>query len=397
MFPKNGNSLAKILIVDDNINNLSVLGQLLRDLNYSSEFALSGKEALNWLSKEKFDLVLLDVVMPEMDGYEVCERIKSQEMLQHIPIIFITIKNDVDSTVKGFELGAADYINKPFNSDELSARISTQIELKRSRDQLNHYINVLEEKNTYIMESIHYAHYIQKHILPDIEILKSVFSDQFLIYKPKQVLSGDFYWLKIVDNLILFSVVDCTGHGVPGALMSIAAYTALNQAVNENHLHNPAEILQYTHTYLLNLFNKTGEGYFEDGMDITLCCLDTTHNSLKLAGAKQKAIVLHDNNWLVISGDNRSVGELNFKNDKFTVAEIEFNKGDSIYLLTDGFVDQFATNEGKKYGSKRFIEFIDTIKEETMKKQANSLQNEHDRWKGDSPQIDDITIWGIKY
>jgi CheY-like chemotaxis protein len=397
MIKKHGNSLAKILIVDDNLNNLSVLGQLLRELNYSSEFALCGKEALNWLSKESFDLILLDVVMPEMDGYEVCERIKSQEMLQHIPIIFITIKNDIDSTVKGFEKGAVDYINKPFNSDELSARISTQIELKQSRDQLNHYINVLEEKNTYIMESIQYAQYIQKHILPDIEILKPIFSDQFILYKPKQVLSGDFYWFKIVGNLILFSVVDCTGHGVPGALMSIAAYTALNQAVNDNKLYNPAEIIQYTHAYLLTLFNKTSEGYFEDGMDITLCCLDIINNVLKLAGAKQKAIVLHNNDWHVISGDNRSVGEFNFKKDKFTETEIEFNKGDSIYLLTDGFVDQFATNEGKKYGSKRFMEFIDTIKSETMKEQANSLQNEHDRWKGDSPQIDDITVWGIRY
>jgi serine phosphatase RsbU (regulator of sigma subunit) len=91
------------------------------------------------------------------------------------------------------------------------------------------------------------------------------------------------------------------------------------------------------------------------------------------------------------------VGEFNFKKDKFTETEIEFNKGDSIYLVTDGFVDQFATNEGKKYGSKRFMEFIDTIKSETMKEQANSLQNEHDRWKGDSPQIDDITVWGIRY
>ena len=397
MTKKNANSKAKILIVDDNLKNISVLGQLLRELNYSSEFALSGKEALNWLSKEKFDLVLLDVVMPDMDGYEVCERIKSLEILKHIPIIFITIKNDIDSTVKGFEKGAVDYINKPFNSDELSARISTQIELKKSRDQLNHYINVLEEKNTYIMESIHYAQYIQKHILPDINILKPIFTDQFLIYKPKQVLSGDFYWFKIVGNLILFSVVDCTGHGVPGALMSIAAYTALNQAVNENRLHNPAEILQYTHDYLLNLFNKTNEGYFEDGMDITLCCLDTINNILKLAGAKQKAIVLHHNNWHVISGDNRSVGELNFNKDKFTETEIEFNKGDSIYLLTDGILDQFATNEGKKYGTKRFIEFIDSIKYKPMKEQQFDLHIEYERWKGNSQQIDDITVWGIRY
>jgi len=391
------NYKAKILIVDDNSNNLTVLGQLLKELNYKCEFALTGREALIRLSKESFDLILLDIVMPEMDGYEVCDKIKEQESLRHIPVIFITIKNDLDSMVKGFAKGAVDYINKPFNSDELSARISTQIELKRSRDKLSYYIKELEEKNKYIMESIHYAQYIQNHILPDINSLKPLIDDQFLIYKPKHIVSGDFYWCKVINNQILFAVVDCTGHGVPGALMSIAALTALNQAVIENKLQSPAEILQFANKYIIKLFKNNMDTNFQDGMDITICALDTVKKLLKIAGARQKAIVCQSNKLQQINGDRYSIGDREMMNNSFTDIEISFNKGDTIYLQSDGILDQFNGPEGKKYGTKRYLNLLSEIQKLPMNDQLNMILEEYYNWKGDGTQIDDVTIWGVRY
>lgn len=391
------NSKAKILIIDDNPNNISVLGQLLRNLNYTSEFALSGIEAMQWLQKDVFDLILLDIVMPDMDGYEVCTKIKSNKELNHIPIIFITIKDDLESTIKGFEKGAVDYINKPFNSAELSVRISTQIELKKSRDQLNHTINKLEDKNNYIMESIHYAQYIQKHILPNVDNLSQYFSDQFIIYKPKQVVSGDFYWFKVVGNLAIFSVIDCTGHGVPGALMSMVAYTILNQAVNENKIYQPGHIIQYAHEYLLNLFHKKKDTDFDDGMDITVCSINMDTHVLKIAGAGQKAYVFSDNELKIINGSPWPVGSMYSKGDGFKDTEIVLKKDDSVYLQSDGIADQFSGENGKKYSTKRYLELLKTIAHKSMQEQKDAICNAFENWKGDSSQIDDITIWGIKY
>src|SRR6056297_912463 len=136
----------KILIVDDNPKNLQVLGNLLEKQQYNVEYALSGKEALAWVNSEQFDLILLDIMMPGMDGYEVCETIRKDEQYQDIPIIFLTAKTDKESIVKGFELNAQDYVSKPFDTAELLARINTHLELKDSRDKLKDVNQWLEQK-----------------------------------------------------------------------------------------------------------------------------------------------------------------------------------------------------------------------------------------------------------
>ncbi|MEE4197052.1 MAG: response regulator [Bacteroidales bacterium] len=136
----------KILIVDDNPKNLQVLGNLLEKKSYNVEYALSGQEALEWIHSEQFDLILLDIMMPEMDGYEVCKRIREEDQYRDIPIIFLTAKTDKESIVKGFELNAQDYVSKPFDSAELLARINTHLELKDSRDKLKDVNQWLEHK-----------------------------------------------------------------------------------------------------------------------------------------------------------------------------------------------------------------------------------------------------------
>ncbi|MBA4322251.1 MAG: hypothetical protein C0408_05475, partial [Odoribacter sp.] len=233
------NSAPSVLVVDDNVRNLQVLGGFLQAEGMSVEFALDGNSALDWLMKKKFDLILLDIMMPGIDGYEVCSRIKKNTGLNGIPVIFLTAKTDSDSIVKGFECGAVDYVTKPFIGSELLARVNTQIEIKRSKDNLKQYLLDIEDRNRNITNSIEYARYIQKAIFNKSKTFSKLLPEHFLLFLPKDIVSGDFYWFCKADDLIIIAVMDCTGHGVPGALMSILGITLLNEIVLNKKIVRP--------------------------------------------------------------------------------------------------------------------------------------------------------------
>ncbi|MBI9066638.1 MAG: response regulator [Salinivirgaceae bacterium] len=391
------NSKAKILLVDDNPSNLQVLGTLLKKLNFQVEFALDGLEALNWVKKEIFDMILLDVEMPNLNGYEVCLELKKNPETKEIPVIFVTVRDDIESTVKGFEVGAVDFISKPFNLNELRARISTQIELKRASDILKKYSVELERKNNIIMESMNYAQHIQNHILPEKELIKKNFAESFIIYRPKQIISGDFFWFKSIGNYKIFSVIDCTGHGVPGAIMSMIGFTAINDAINDNNILEPASILNHIHSFFVKTLHKESSGGIEDGMEITMCVLNTETNKLQFASTNQKMFAYTNNDLQQYAGDHWSIGEYQFAFGGYTQKTIDFNKNDCVYLFSDGFFDQFGAEKNKKYSLKRFREKVDSIKELPMSEQYKILINELENWQGEKDQIDDITVWGIRY
>jgi DNA-binding response OmpR family regulator len=158
-------NLPSVLIVDDNIKNLQILGEFLQKERMIVEFALDGVSALSWLEKQKFDLILLDIMMSGIDGFEVCSQIRKNPAYNEIPIIFITAKTDSESIIRGFETGAVDYITKPFIKRELLIRVKTQINIKKSREQINHYLYEIEERNKNISNSIAYGKYIQNAII----------------------------------------------------------------------------------------------------------------------------------------------------------------------------------------------------------------------------------------
>ena len=180
-----------VLAVDDNVENLQVLGGFLQNEGLKVEFAIDGLSALSWLGKKKFDLVLLDINMPGMDGYETCSLIKKNPLISETPVIFLTANTDPDSVVKGFEYGAVDYVTKPFVKNELLARVNTQIEIKRSRDQLKLYLNEIEERNRNITASIEYAQNIQKAIINKSKAVNNL-PEHFVLLLPKDIVSGDF-------------------------------------------------------------------------------------------------------------------------------------------------------------------------------------------------------------
>ena len=212
---------AKVLIIDDEPKNIQVLASILWEEGYQIEFTTNGSEAVNWATEDKFDLILLDIMMPELDGYQVCERIKQNNKSAGIPIIFLTARTDQESIVNGFKAGAVDYITKPFKKDELLARVNTHIKLQRSTRKINKLYNET-------LESLRYAKKIQRTIIPSPKILNSILPNNFIFYNQRDIVGGDFFWIKELENKIYLAVGDSSGHGVPGAMMSVLGVSILN-------------------------------------------------------------------------------------------------------------------------------------------------------------------------
>jgi DNA-binding response OmpR family regulator len=389
-------SLVKILIVDDNPKNLQILGNILHEENYEVEFAINGETALEWIEKTDFDLILLDIMMPELDGFEVCERMKNNPEKREIPIIFLTAKTDTDSLVKGFETGCVDYITKPFNRKELLARVSTQITIKKQRDEIAKYLEELKVKNKLITHSIKYAQNIQNVILHASRKKIDNLQEYFIFFEPKDIVSGDFYWFQKTNDQIIAAVVDCTGHGVPGAFMSMLGVTFLNETVRHERIFVPNKILNRLREKIIEALDQTGAMYeVHDGMDAAIISLNTRINKLQFSGANNPLCLIRNNEIYEYKGDKMPVAYYERMTD-FTNHEISLKKGDMIYLFSDGFADQFGGKNNKKFQSNSLKQLLLDIHLKTLKEQHNSLCKTFQNWKGDFDQIDDVTIIGIR-
>ncbi|MCD4692949.1 MAG: tetratricopeptide repeat protein, partial [Calditrichales bacterium] len=230
-------------------------------------------------------------------------------------------------------------------------------ELTKAHNELSEAKEVIEEKNDHIMSSIRYARKIQRAILPVDEKMKDALGDYFVIFKPQAIVSGDFYWFSQINDKIFIAVVDCTGHGVPGAFMSMIGNSLLNKIVNENKIFDPAVIMEHLHNGVRAALKQEGEDVeTQDGMDVCLCVLE--NNKITFTGAKRPLYHIHNSELVEIKGDRKSIGGLQKeKKRKFTKNEIDINPGDIIYMTSDGFADQSDTQE-KKYGSRRLKEYL---------------------------------------
>jgi len=259
---------------------------------------------------------------------------------------------------------------------------------------------IIEEKNLHITDSIKYALRIQSAILPnDNEMIKAL-KDYFLIYKPKDIVSGDFYWLFENDDYIIVSVIDCTGHGVPGALMSIMGNSLLNEIVTEKKIFDPGNILNELNQGILKSLKKTNiKNRVKDGMDVVLVRVDKSSNRLYFAGARRPLFVVNskENSLKEYKGTRQSIGELKKKNNlNFITEEIILNSRDMIYLTSDGFADQ-SNEEDKKYGSKQFKFLLTDIAKNPTNVQKEHILKKLIDFKGKEEQRDDITIIGFRH
>ncbi len=363
----------RLIDVDDRINKLEKVQKLKED-----EYRLSLKDKENQLAQKELDI--------QAEKLETAEA-KSQSIILG-SIVFVVI------LVLGFTVMI--YLR--------TKKLNQAIELSRI---------ILEQKNREVNDSINYAKQIQDAILPPTKYYKSLFKDIFVFYRPKDIVAGDFFWFDKRDDKIFFAAADCTGHGVPGAMVSVICHSALNRSLNEFGLEKPAEILEKTSELVLDTFRKS-DREVKDGMDVALCVLDLKTNMLSFSGANNpvwiikslntefigevpaKNLIIYDQKVLVeLRGDKQPIGFAH-KKKSFTNQSLQLEKGDTIYLSTDGYIDQFGGDKGKKLKGKFFKEKLLKIQNNTLAEQNEMIVSVFDEWKGELEQVDDVCVLGIR-
>ncbi|MGZ4033456.1 MAG: SpoIIE family protein phosphatase, partial [Bacteroidia bacterium] len=271
-------------------------------------------------------------------------------------------------------------------------------ELLEEKEKLQTAYSEIDEKNKDITDSIHYAKRIQQAILPSESLWKQLLPESFILYKPKAIVSGDFYWLEKWGNQTLVGAVDCTGHGVPGAFMSIVGHNILTQAVNVLGLSKPALILNETNKQLSKKLNQDPDvATVRDGMDIALIAINYPKLKIEFAGANNPLWIIRDNQLIQLAGNKFPIGVfIGEELQQFTNHEWELQKGDCIYIFTDGYADQFGGPKGKKFKYKQFQELLLNNHQKPFEEQKIILEKTIVDWIGDLEQIDDILVIGIK-
>ncbi len=250
----------------------------------------------------------------------------------------------------------------------------------------------VEEKNREILDSINYAKRIQAAILPPDKLVKEYLQNSFIIYKPKDIVAGDFYWMEHKDDKIIFAAADCTGHGVPGAMVSVICNNGLNRAVREHGLTDPGKILDKAREIVVEEFAKS-EDDVNDGMDIAICSL--YKNTLEFAGANNPLWIVRNQEIIEYKGDKQPIGK--FDNPiPYATHKIELQKGDTIYIFSDGYTDQFGGDKGKKFKAANFKELLLSVQKEDMQTQKEIIDKAFAEWKGNLEQIDDVCIIGVR-
>jgi serine phosphatase RsbU (regulator of sigma subunit)/Tfp pilus assembly protein PilF len=267
---------------------------------------------------------------------------------------------------------------------------------KKSNVVLEEKNILIEEKNIEITDSITYAKRIQQAILPPFKELSSSLKNCFVFYKPKDIVAGDFYWLQTVGDTVLYAAADCTGHGVPGAMVSVVCHNALNRAVKEYKLIEPAAILEKTTELVIETFKKSeGNKNIRDGMDIALCSINFNTKQLQYSGANNPLYIIREGGLIETKGNKQPVGNY-YKKEPFINHTVKLNENDVIYTFSDGYADQFGGPKGKKFMYKQFKELLISINDLSMSEQHNKIEKVFNQWKGDTFQIDDVCVIGVK-
>jgi tetratricopeptide (TPR) repeat protein len=252
--------------------------------------------------------------------------------------------------------------------------------------------DIVEMAHQEIKDSITYAKRIQSAILPAAKVVKEYLKESFILYKPKYVVAGDFYWMEHKDSKVLFAAADCTGHGVPGAMVSVVCNNALNRSVREYGLTDVGKILDKTREIVVAEFEKSEEEV-KDGMDIAICSLEG--NKLQYAGAHNPLWIIRNGVIIETKANKQPIGQ--FDNpEPYTTHSFDLEAGDSIYIFSDGYVDQFGGEKGKKFKSNAFRELLLSIQDKPMEEQKTIIDESFESWRGDLEQIDDVCVIGVK-
>ncbi|MBI5540369.1 MAG: tetratricopeptide repeat protein [Bacteroidia bacterium] len=376
------------------------LERIFNDSTYNKEklSQLSEMEAIYQNDKKEKEIELLNKNKILQD-----KEIEKQTLLRNSFIIGFILIFVIAVIILVFALIILRYYRQKRKINQILTIKNIEIEQQKEElltqsEMLIETNTLLENRNLLITDSIRYAKQIQDAILPSEEFIKQYFQESFIFFKPKDIVSGDFYWFTTTEDYIFIAVVDCTGHGVPGAFMSMIGNTLLNQIIIQKGTYNPEKILtkldEGVSYSLLNQGNK--QHAQDDGMEISLCRIDKKNKELQIACTNQLAIVIKDNEFIEIENNIHSIGGSLSKNKSYKTQKINYNTEALVYLFTDGFQDQFGGSYNNKYLSKQIKELIASNKNKTISEQKTIFETSLKEWMGNNVQVDDITIVGIK-
>ncbi len=264
------------------------------------------------------------------------------------------------------------------------------------KDKTDQLLAELKIKNKEITDNINYAQRIQSAILPDIKLIHKKLPQSFILFQPKDIVSGDFYSYAEKNGKVLLIAGDCTGHGVSGAFMSMVGNSLLNHIINEKHIYQPALILNELNIAVIETLNQS-ENESSDGMDVCICSFDLVNNQLEYAGANRPLWILRNNEFTIMKPDKFPIGGLQMARERiFSNVVIDLQPADTIYLFTDGYADQFGGENGKKMMTARFREILLSIADHNLPGQEHMLRNHFANWQGEHEQVDDVLVMGVR-
>ena len=394
----------RILLLEDSETDADLLIRHLKKENIDFEYIrVLDKEAfLEQLSVFKPDLILADYSLPQFNGIEAF-RMMRKEGLQ-LPFILVTGSISEKLINQLVKEGIDDYLLKDnllrLPSVMMNIIHKKQLEAeKKITEGLNELLILsnkkLEEVYTDIKSSIDYAKRIQQDMLPELHFLKHSDIHHMLIYKPKDVLSGDFYWAAQKENKIFIAVADCTGHGVPGALLSMSGHNIINEIVNLDDINNPAEILNHLNERFRKVL-KQETNSTHDGIDIGFCVIDTQTKTVEYAGAKIPLYHINEERLEKIMPDNSSIGGKENNRVQFHSRIIQLKMGDRLFMFSDGITDQFDFSNKAKITRRRFERLLRTFYFSNITSVRQEILDYFSTWKGITEQTDDILIFGME-
>jgi len=270
-------------------------------------------------------------------------------------------------------------------------------EVVRQKEEVERQSRKVVELYKNVTDSIRYAKRLQDSILPPERRMRELLPESFVYYRPKDIVSGDFYWVERVDDRVAFAAVDCTGHGVPGAFMSLIGHNGLNQAMREQGRARPSEVLKVLNKLAFDALHKDREQFLvRDGMDMALCNYDPARRVLEYAGANSPLYIVRGEEVLQFTPDKRPIGSFDLEGHSFTDHRIKLEQGDMVYVFSDGYADQFGGPKGKKFLYRRFRELLLEISRFPAEQQRGMLEEAFKGWRGAHEQVDDILVIGMR-
>jgi chemotaxis response regulator CheB len=400
------NSLPTILMVDDLEDNLFSLNAVLKFEGYVIHKANSGALAIEMAMKLQYDCIVLDVQMPEMDGFEVANILGKNESTKNIPIIFLSaLGSDKEKVLQGINSGAIDFLAKPVDPPLIKAKLKLCIKLSSKYKDSKKVFSAIKEEHSSLQEvnsefsaSLRYAQNIQQAILPTAEVINALFKDNFVIFRPKESIGGDFYYVKEVGNEIIFMCGDCTGHGVPGAMMSMISANIIHNIIDTKKIIVPNLILNAMVREFRKAFrNEFSNITIQDGLEVAICTYYKKEKKLQYAGAGRPIIIANQDGIKTIKSSSSGISGNVSENYEFELNEFDIEDGDQLYLYSDGIVDQFGGPHNKKFMTKRLVQLLSSNLYLPMTEQKEIIDNSIVSWKEGQEQIDDILIMGLKF